>query len=332
MIIDLDKFIKEENIFWEELEKVLKISDAEPSHKMSLEELKRFHYLYERTSAGLARISTFSAKQELRDYLESLVARAFANIHENRRSKTKFSPFKWFFQTFPTTFRKYIKAFTIALLIISAGAVFGGGAVYFDTDAKQVIMPFEGLKKSPTERVKKEESSKGTHLENRKSSFASHLMANNIRVSIFVLALGMTFGVGTVLVLFINGIYLGAVMADYIMAGQSKFLAGWLLPHGSIEIPAIIIAGQAGLLLGSALIGWETPVPLGERLRKIGGDLTTLIFGVAVLLVWAGIIESFFSQYHEPVISYSFKIVFGFFQLTLLVLLLSISGRGKQQI
>jgi len=36
---------------------------------------------------------------------------------------------------------------------------------------------------------------------------------------------------------------------DYIRAGQTKFLVGWLLPHGSFEIPAILIAGQAGLIL-----------------------------------------------------------------------------------
>ena len=38
-------------------------------------------------------------------------------------------------------------------------------------------------------------------------------------------------------------------MADYISGGQSAFLAGWLLPHGSIEIPAILLGGQAGFLV-----------------------------------------------------------------------------------
>ena len=55
--------------------------------------------------------------------------------------------------------------------------------------------------------------------------------------------------------LFYNGVILGAVTVDYIRAGETKFLLGWLMPHGVIEIPAILIAGQAGLLLAFALIG-----------------------------------------------------------------------------
>jgi uncharacterized membrane protein SpoIIM required for sporulation len=151
-------------------------------------------------------------------------------------------------------------------------------------------------------------------------------MTHNTQVSVFALALGATWGVGTILLLFYNGVILGAVAADYILAGQTGFLAGWLLPHGSFEIPAILIAGQGGLILGRALIGWGTRASLKTRLRAVSGDLVTLIFGVAVLLIWAGLVESFLSQYHEPVIPYSFKIIFGLIELALLSLLLGKSG------
>ena len=117
---------------------------------------------------------------------------------------------------------------------------------------------------------------------------------------------------------------------DYMLAGESVFLAAWLLPHGVVEIPAFLIAGQAGLLLGGALLGWARPVRLGERLRRISGDLVTLITGVAILLVWAGIIEAFLSQYHEPVIGYGFKIGLGVMELLLLTLFLSRSGEGRR--
>ncbi len=38
--------------------------------------------------------------------------------------------------------------------------------------------------------------------------------------------------VGTLVLLFYNGVILGAVTADYVAAGQGKFLVGWLLRHG----------------------------------------------------------------------------------------------------
>jgi hypothetical protein len=50
---------------------------------------------------------------------------------------------------------------------------------------------------------------------------------------------------------------------------------------------------------------------------------------VALMLVWAGIIEAFFSQYHEPVLPYTFKIVFGCVELLILALFLGRAGRQK---
>ena len=154
-------------------------------------------------------------------------------------------------------------------------------------------------------------------------------MTHNIKVSITTLAMGITWGIGTLVLLFYNGVILGAVAIDYTMAGEIKFLMGWLLPHGVVEIPAIILAGQAGLVLGSALIGWSQAISLKMRLKKVMPDLVTLIGGIAVMLVWAGIIEAFFSQYHEPVLPYEVKIGFGVIELILLILFFILSGAKR---
>ena len=50
-----------------------------------------------------------------------------------------------------------------------------------------------------------------------------------------------------------------------------------------------------------------------------------------MLLVWAGFIEAFLSQYHEPVIPYAAKIAFGAVELILLSLFLAKSGTGKSR-
>jgi uncharacterized membrane protein SpoIIM required for sporulation len=167
--------------------------------------------------------------------------------------------------------------------------------------------------------VAEEEKAKEDRLGGFHSSFASQLMANNIRVSIFTLGLGVTFGIGTILELFYNAVLLGMVLIDYILAGQTMFVLGWLMPHGVIEIPAILIAGQGGLVLGNALIGRGDRASLNERLRSIGPDLMALVCGFSGMLIWAGIIESFLSQYHEPVIHYWQKILFGTVELATLI-------------
>jgi uncharacterized membrane protein SpoIIM required for sporulation len=333
VIIDLQKFVTVERPCWAALESVLNKLEAEPRFRMPLEQLQHFHYLYERASADLAKITTFSSEPETRRYLESLVARAYGEIHETREKQHRLSPFDWFFQTLPQTFRRHIRAFWLSVAITMAGVVFGGFAVAFDPEAKSVILPemFAGHLGDPSERVAREERNIKSHSAGVMTSFSAQLMTNNIRVSILALALGMSFGVGTIIVLFYNGIILGLVAVDYVLAGQTTFLLGWLLPHGVIEIPAILIGGQAGLMLAGALIGWGHRLSITARLRAIARDLVTLIFGVVLMLIWAGIVESFLSQYHEPVIPYWVKIGFGSIELGLLILFLSRAGAGRTQ-
>jgi len=311
MIIDLEKFIIAERPFWSELEAVLDKLDKKPELTLSLSKLERFHYLYQRASGNLAKIKTFSAEPNTRAYLESLVARAFGEIHETRPKPHRLAPVHWFFSTFPQTFRKHVRAFWICLATMLIGGAFGGFVIVADPASKEILLPFSHLQGDPSERVVKEETTNEDRLAGAKTSFSSYLMTHNTKVSIFTLALGMTWGIGTLIMLFYNGVILGAVALDYVLAGETPFLLGWLLPHGAVEIPAIILAGQSGLVLAGALIGRGKPIQLKMRLRKISGDLVTLIFGVAVMLTWAGMVEAFFSQYHEPVIPYAVKIGFG---------------------
>ncbi len=330
MIIDLQRFLASEQACWTELERQLDKLEAEPNLRMTLEQVRRFHLLYERTAADLARITTFSSEPETRRYLESLVARAYGEIHEARERRGRLRLLEWFFQVLPRTFRRHIRAFYLSVAITLAGCAFGGLAIALDPASKPVLMPFPHLLQDPARRVAEEEQATSDRLAGQKSSFSAFLMTHNTRVSIFTLALGMTWGIGTVIMLFYNGVMLGAVAVDYVRAGQAKFLLGWLLPHGVIEIPAILIAGQAGLLLAFALIGWGKRIPLRARLRQISPDLVTLIFGVGLLLVWAGLVEAFLSQYHEPVLPYSIKIAFGLVELVLLVLFLARAGTTPQ--
>lgn len=331
MIIDLQQFVSSERPYWAELESTLNRLDNTSNRVLSLDEVRRFHYLYERTAAGLAKVNTFASEPETRRYLESLVARAYGEVHETRDRQHHFSPLKWLFQTLPLTFRRHIRAFWLSVGITLLGVIFGGFAVAYDPEAKAAVLPemFGSHLGDPSERVAREERNPDKSSAGHMSSFSAQLMVNNIGVSIKAMALGMTWGIGTIIILFYNGVILGLVGVDYVLAGQTVFLLGWLLPHGVIEIPAILIGGQAGLMLGGALIGWGRRETLRARLRSLTPDLVTLISGVALMLVWAGLVESFFSQYHEPVLPYAVKIVFGFIELGLLIVFLSRCGRGK---
>lgn len=331
MILDLQKFIEQERPYWKLLEKMLEAKGKQI--KFSLAELKKFNYLYERVAGDLVKLSTFSGEKELTVYLESLTASCYAEIHAKQNRKILFNPLSWMFRTLPQVFRRNINSFLLSLVISIAGALFGGIALLVDDDAKEAIIPgqFAHVMQSPDQRVAQEESGKSRHQADSETQtvFAAYLMQNNIKVSIMALALGMTFGIGTAIMLFYNGALLGVVIVDFIQCGQSAFLTGWLLPHGSFEIPAIIIAGQTGFIIAGGLL--KLKKYRGEALRSRRRDVVNLMGGVMVMLVWAGLVEAFFSQYHEPVIPYAFKISFGIIALFLLILWLGFCGRKREK-
>lgn len=199
--------------------------------------------------------------------------------------------------------------------------------LFADYGLKSEFIPaqFGHVAGKPSKRVEREEKQDFDYFEQRQT-FSATLMTHNTKVTLLTMVSGVSYGLLTVLLLFSNGILIGVIGYDYIADGQAEFLFAWLLPHGSWELPAIFIGGQAGLVLGRAMFGWGTNLRLRQRLARIRPDLINLVGGAAVMLIWAGIVESFLSQYHGPSV-YPFKILFGVFQLVVLAAWLGWSGR-----
>jgi len=326
VIVNLEKFVAEERPRWERLDARLRKLAEDPWSKLSLVEARELESLYQRVAADLARLSSYAAEPEARQYLENLVGRGHAEIHGARGAGAGFRLGAWLLQTFPQTFRRQAQAFWLALALTVVGAIFGAGAVALDPEAKEVLMPFDHLRGGPSERVAREQENRGKELSDRKARFSGMLMTHNTQVTLTAMALGMSWGIGTLVIIFSNGVMLGAVVVDYLLDGQATFLFGWLLPHGVVEIPAILVGGQAGFVLAGALLGRGQRVRLAARLRAAAPDVVTLCLGAALMLVWAGLVEAFFSQYHEPVLPYALKISFGLMELVALTWYLFRSG------
>lgn len=328
MILDLQRFTDRERPRWLELEALLDRMEAGAGSALDLDGALRLHYLYQKAGADLARVRGQSAAPELRRYLEALVARAYSAIYaHDAAGAAGFSPKRFLLRDFPAVFRRRIAAFWLALAVTLAGGAAGGALVRWEPEAKSVLLPYEHLAGNPADRVAEEERTAKQSLGEDKAYFSAFLMTNNIKVAILALVTGFAFGIGPFLLLFYNGAVLGAVVYDYLAAGQGRFLAGWLLPHGSFEIPAILLAGQAGFVIGAQVLRGYRSGNAVRGMRAAAPDAATLIGGIAVMLVWAGIVEAFFSQYHEPVLPYAAKIAFGCAELIALIAWLGWAGR-----
>ncbi len=75
---------------------------------------------------------------------------------------------------------------------------------------------------------------------------SSRIATNNITVTLLVWALGITFGIGTVWQVILNGLMLGAIFAACMRAGLFSALVEFVIGHGSLELPAIWIGAGPG--------------------------------------------------------------------------------------
>jgi uncharacterized membrane protein SpoIIM required for sporulation len=327
VISNLEGFQAQARPRWKNLESLLEGIENRPDHRLNLAEAQQLQNLYAQVSADLNRVTHGALALELRQYLERLVARAYAELYYAPPTRSEiWQPRRWLriFTVFPETFRRHTSYFALSVLITLLGCAFGGLAVHYDPASVDVLLPADYLR-NPGERVHEEEQGKARHLDSAQieAAFSGQLIRHNIQVALLAAALGVTFGIGTALLLFENGVLLGAVAVHYTQQGFGLFMTAWLLPHGVFEIPSILIAGQAGFYLARLLLHRRENRNIRESMR----EWLVLVAGLAMMLVWAGIMEAFFSQHHAPVLPYGFKVAVGGAELVLLTAYLLLIGR-----
>jgi uncharacterized membrane protein SpoIIM required for sporulation len=328
VILDLERFQAQARPRWCDLESLLDALESRPDRGLNPAEAEQLQELYAQTAADLNRVTHGASAPELRQYLERLVARAYAELYFAPPARSDLWPRRWLriFTAFPETFRRHARYFALAVLITLLGCALGGLAVRYDPASVDVLLPADYLR-NPGQRVHEEEQGQGRHLDSAQTeaAFSAQLIRHNIQVALLAAALGVTFGIGTALLLFENGILLGAVAVHYTQRGFGLFMTAWLLPHGVFEIPSILIAGQAGFYLARLLLHRREDRNVRQSMR----EWLVLVAGLAMMLVWAGIMEAFFSQYHAPVLPYGFKVAVAAAELVLLTLYLLLIGRRE---
>jgi len=143
-----------------------------------------------------------------------------------------------------------------------------------------------------------------------------YITFNNVRVSFFAWLGGLLAGVGTVIILIQNGIMLGSFQYFFHEFGLlwETVLVIWI--HGTIEISAIIIAGGAGLTMGSGML-FPGSYPRLASFRKSGKDGLKMVFGLIPFFVFAGFLESYVTRHTGMPVWLSLFIILGSLALVL---------------
>lgn len=282
------------------------------------DELRELALLYRQTAADLAKAREHRADAQLAADLNQLLGRAH-NVIYAAAPRPRRSILRFYARTFPQTFRETWAYTLAATALFALGAAMGAIVCWADPGFERFLLG--GAMMDTIERRQM-----WTHgILAVKPLASSAILTNNLSVSFAAFALGMTAGVGTAWMMVFNGVLIGVVSTACLRAGLGVSLWSFVAPHGSLELPAIFIAGGAGLLLGAAIVA-PGHRPRGEALRAEAGRAVRLILGVIPLLVAAGIVEGFVSPVAiDPAVKFA---IGG----SLFVLLLAYLGLGGSRV
>ncbi|MEM9691466.1 MAG: stage II sporulation protein M [Myxococcota bacterium] len=264
-----------------------RLSDAE------LEELPRL-YRGVLSSLSVARKTTLD--RALVQYLEALAARSYLAVYAARRSRTG-DLWRALFEEVPRRLRTMKVDLAMSIAITGVGVIVAWTLVsadpgwYFMFVAPGLAGDRDPSASTEVLRTALYEGGGEAGLVN----FASSLFAHNTGIALLAAALGFAAGIPTALLLFTNGLMLGAFLQLYASRGLLFPLLGWLLPHGIPEIGAIVLCGAVGLHWGRAVVApgrFTTAVALGQAGRR--GSL--IVLSCVGLLALAGVIEGIFRQ------------------------------------
>jgi len=134
------------------------------------------------------------------------------------------------------------------------------------------------------------------------SGFAGFLFTHNAQIGLLCFAVGVAAGVPVALLLFSNGLMLGAFGALYANADLGLPFWLWVLPHGVTELLAVVLCGAAGLRLGASLV-FPGRYSRLDSLALEGRNAAVAVLGCIALFLVAGILEGYFRQlvHHDGV-------------------------------
>lgn len=303
------EFRRERQASWLELEEVLATVDRGGLAALSAEQLYRLPALYRGAVSSLSVARAISLDRALVAYLDNLAARAYVTVYGAKRSYwTAVTHF--FLRRFPGLVWQMRRHLAVAVLLLVAGALTGYHLAADDPERYFALVPeamAQGREPASSReelldvlrggdgRVGDEGGEEDGDEESSLTVFASFLFTHNARIGMLCFALGFAAGVPVALLLFGNGVLLGAFAALHHRQDLAVELWGWLLPHGVTELLAVCLCGAAGLAVGQALVFPGRARRL-DALAAAGRRAAAVVLGSLALFFLAGLIEGYFRQ------------------------------------
>lgn len=273
-------FIEQNKEKWSRFERLYESKSDNP------EELSN---LYMDMTDDLSYAQTFYKRRTVRVYLNQLAQRVYTGVH-----KQKGESFKKFFTVWQTSLpleiyrsRKNLLFALVAFLVyVGIGVI----TTHFNPDFPRIVLG-DGYVEMTLENIQKG-NPLAVYESDQQMSMFIQITTNNLKVAFFTFFVGFFFTFGTHILMFYNGVMLGAFQYFFHLKGLliTSFLGIWI--HGAFEISAIVLAGGAGITAGNGLLFPKSYTRL-QSLQLSTKRGLKIMLSLVPFIIAAGFLESY---------------------------------------
>jgi len=301
--MNIQRWIARREPNWKRLDALLKQVEKKGLKSLRADEIHLMASLYRSVSADLARARTRKVGDTLVRDLQTLTARGYNQIYQGSRQQEWQAVVQFYCWGLPAAIRRNWFYITSATTLFLLGTLIAWWFAWQDPTFMALVVPEQLI-----EMVRDRQELWMGSILGIEPLASTGIAINNLVVSFRAIAGGISFGVFTAYVLFLNGIMIGAIATLVGQNGLAFPFWAFVLPHGSLELPAIFLAGGAGFLIGRALL-FPGQYRRVDALKVYGAEAAQLTFGIIPMLAIAGLIEGFFSP--NPVFPDLLKYIVG---------------------
>jgi uncharacterized membrane protein SpoIIM required for sporulation len=320
--MDEREFVAGSRQAWERLAGAVAEARSVGVSRLGAARLRQMHEDYRHAAADLAYAQTHFPGAEAAVYLNRLVGQAHGELYG---SAPRRAAALWHFLSveYPRLLRASWRPIALAALLLCGAGAFGFVVSHTDYPLARLLLPEQFRDGVADDFRQNREAS--ADLVAAAPAFAAYIGVNNVWVAVLAFAGGMTAGALTVYSMLMNGALLGVLAGMFSQAGLSLDFWALIVPHGALELPAIVIAGAAGLRLAGSIV-FPGDLPRMTALKTVAPNAVRLVLGTVPLFAIAAFIEGFITPGGFDPVS---KLAFGALMALLLGLYWGFAGRER---
>ena len=291
------QFRREREASWLELEAIIEKVHRRGFRRLSGEELQKLPGLYWGAVSSLSVARAISLDNAQLKYLEGLVSRAYIIVYTEKRP-VKDLVIDFFVNRFPSAVFQLRRQVLLGALLLALGVACGMWLTLADESRYMSFVGpdmAQGRTPNATDEYLRDMLYSSPEEQRGLSLFASTLFTHNAKVGIFCFCLGIVAGAPVAILLFANGLILGAMTALYHDRGMGAEFLAWVAGHGVTELGAVALCGGAGFAIAQAMLFPRDKYRV-DALAAAGRATAPVLIGSIFMFFIAGLLEGYFRQ------------------------------------